>query len=187
MDTISAIESRRSVREFSKKKPDWRNIIEAINSTQYAPMAGGIFSLKFLIIDKKDTIQKISKWSEQEFIQDVQYIVAFITDPKKTEISFNERSKKYLPQQAGSAIQNFMLHLTEIGLSTCWIGHFNDEKIKALLKIPKEMEIEAMFPIGFAKKKPKQTKKEALYEKLYFNIWGNKYMKKYSKIDGRIY
>ena len=185
MDTISAIESRRSVREFSKKKPDWRDIIEAIHSAQYAPMAGGIFSLKFLIVDKEETITKIAKWSEQEFIQNAQYVVVFITDPAKTQTSFGERTKKYVTQQAGAAIQNFMLHLTEVGLSTCWIGHFNDEKIKLLLKIPKELEIEAMFPIGYSKKISKPIKKDAPYGKLNFNEWGNPFMKEYKKIDAR--
>jgi nitroreductase len=185
MDTITAIESRRTIREFSDKKPDWRRIIEAINSTQYAPMAGGYFSLRFILIEKPDTIQKIAKWSEQDFIQNTKYVVIFVTDAKKTELSFKERAKKYLPQQAGSAIQNFMLHLTEEGLSTCWIGHFNDEKIRMLLKIPKEFEIEAMFPIGFAKKKPKQKEKEPIYSKLYFNEWGNQHMKDMPKIEGR--
>ena len=49
MDLQESIKSRRSIREFTDKKPDWREIIEAIHSAQYAPMVGNLFPMKFLI------------------------------------------------------------------------------------------------------------------------------------------
>ena len=183
MDFIDLIKSRRSVREFKNKKPDWRDIIEAIHSSQYAPMSGDIFSLKFLIIDEKEKITKIAKYSEQEFIQDVKYIVVVLTDGKKTKLNFHEAAERYLPLQAGASIQNLMLHLTSVGLSTCWISHFYEDKVKTLLKIPKEIKIEALLPIGFAKKKLKRKTKKDPYNILYFNKWGNQRMKKENSIN----
>ncbi len=186
MDTIKAIQSRTSTRKYKDKKPDWRDILEAINSAQYAPMAGGVFTLKFVVIDKEETISEIAKYSEQEFIQDVKYAVVFVSDPTKTERLYKERGEKYMRQQAGASIQNFMLHLTNVGLSTCWIGHFNDEKIKKLLKIPESREVEAIITIGYEKFKAKKTKEKGNIDKiLYFNEWDNKNMKEIQKIEGR--
>ena len=68
MDLQESIKSRRSIREFTDKKPDWREIIEAIHSAQYAPMVGNLFPMKFLIVDDEKIIAEIAKWSEQEFI-----------------------------------------------------------------------------------------------------------------------
>ncbi len=186
MDTIRAIQSRRSVRKYKDKKPDWRDILEAINSAQYTPMAGDVFTLKFIVIDKLKTMQEIAKFSEQEFIQDAKYAVAFVSNPKKTKILYKERGERYLKQQAGAAIQNFMLHLTNLGLSTCWIGHFNDEKIKKLLKIPETNEVEAIITIGYEKFKPKLKKEKGNIDKiLYFNEWDNKRMDEIKKVEGR--
>ena len=186
MNTIKAIKSRRSVRNFSERKPDWRKIIEAIHSTQYAPMAGSFFSLKFLIVDDKQKIGKIARWSEQLFIQDAQYLVAVVSDPKTTKIPYKERGEKFMRQQAGAAIENFLLHLTEVGLSTCWIGHFNEEKVKKILKIPDNQELEAFFPIGFEKEKSKiKRAKGDIYNILYFNEWKNQRMKIIEKIESR--
>jgi nitroreductase len=76
--------------------------------------------------------------------------------------------------------------LTNIGLSTCWVGHFNDEKIKKLLKIPESREVEAIITIGYGKTKPKKTKEKGDLDKiLYFNEWDNKRMKEIKKIEGR--
>ena len=178
MNTINAIQQRRSTRKFKPKKPDWRDILEAIDSARFAPMAGGFFSLKFILIDEKEKIEKIARWSEQQFIQDAKYVVAFVSDPKKTK-TYYERGEKYMREQAGAAIENFMLHLTDAGLSTCWIGHFNDEKIKQVLKIPEDQELEALFPIGYALQKPKIVRAKGNIDKcLYFNEWNNNRMKK---------
>jgi len=188
MNTLKAIKKRESVRKFKNKKPDWRNIIEAIDSTRYAPMAGNIFSLKFLISQDSEKIKKIARWSEQPFIAQAKYIVIFVSNPKATQF-YGERGKKYLTQQAGAAIQNFLLHLTEVGLSTCWIGHFNDEQIKTIFKMPEKTQIEAIFPIGyedkkFKKKKEKKPKGE-IYKMLNFEEWGNSRMKKQEYIESR--
>lgn len=186
MNTIKAIRKRRSIRNYKNKKPDYRTIIEAIDSARYAPMAGGFLSLKFMLVEDSESIHRISKWSEQEFIEHAKYLVVFISDPKITETPYKGRGERYMRQQAGAAIENFLLHLTEVGLSTCWIGHFNDEKIKKILKIPEDREIEAMFPIGYPLKKEKEGKPKGNFDaKLYFNEWGNNRMKPIEKIEAR--
>ena len=185
MDVIKAIKKRRSIRSYKNKKPDWRDIIEAIHSCQYAPMAGNLFSLKFVLVDDKEKIEKISKWAEQSFIAQAKYVVVVISDPDKLKY-WKERAERYMHQQAGAAIQNFLLHLTKVGLSTCWIGHFNDEEIKRILKIPASKVIEALFPIGYAKEKIKdKNPKGEIYKILRFNDWETKRMKRKEVIEGR--
>ena len=39
MQLKDEIQKRKSVREFSSKKPDWRKIIHAIDYARFAPMA----------------------------------------------------------------------------------------------------------------------------------------------------
>ena len=52
------IHNRRSVKKFKSTKPDWRTIIECIDAMRYAPMAGNNYSLKFILVDDKDKINK---------------------------------------------------------------------------------------------------------------------------------
>ncbi len=186
MEFLDVIKKRKSIRKFSSKKPDWRDIVEAINSASYAPMAGGIFSLKILLIDDKKIIEKVAKWSEQDFINQTKYLVVFVSNPKMVENPFPKKGEIYSHQQAGAAIENFLLHLTEVGLSTCWIGHFNEEKISSILRIPDKHTIEAIFPIGYSAEKPKLKKSHPdIYDFIYFNQWKNSRMKKIEKIESR--
>jgi nitroreductase len=186
MELNKAIQSRRSIRKFSDKKPDWRKIIEAIDAARYAPMAGNIFSLKFILIDEQEKINKIADWATQDFIKKAKYAVVFVTEPSRTLNAMGkEKGEEYCRQQAGAAIQNFLLKLTEFGLSTCWIGYFNENKIKTLLKIDDECKIEAIFPIGYANEKPGKRNVRDLNNFLYFNEWDNERMKKEKRVEGR--
>lgn len=182
MQLDEAIKSRKSVKNFSDKKPDWRDIIEAIDAARYASMAGNIYSLRFIVVDDKEKIQKLSECCQQDFVGDVNFIVVACSDGEKTQNAFGERAEKYLRQQAGAAIQNFLLKIEEARLKTCWVGHFVDDMIKHELSIPKNIDVEALFPIGYetkekgAKRIPR--KKTDLDGILFFNKWGKKKMNK---------
>lgn len=184
MKLKEAIEKRRSVRSYTKKKPDWHDIFDCLDLTRLAPMAGGYFTLRFILIDDEEKIKEIAHWASQDFISQAKYAVLFISEPSITKNLYKEKGEKFMHGQAGAAIQNFMLSLTEKGLSTCWIGHFNEEKIKKILKIPENQIIEAIFPIGYENEKPKTRKTQAiLFDRLYFNEWGNDSMKRINSVE----
>lgn len=177
MKLQNVIQKRRSCRNFKEKKVDWREILDCLDTTRFAPMAGGYYSLNFLITDDKESIKKVAEICRQDFIKKAPYLVIFVSNPGITEQVFPERGKMYLRQQAGAAIQNFLLSITEKKLSTCWIGHFDEEKLKKLFGI--KGQIEALFPIGYEKEKPKTRAIQAsLYNRTYFHTWGNKRIEK---------
>jgi nitroreductase len=177
MELDKTIKNRHSVRRFSEKKPDWRDVIECIDSARYAPMAGNIFSLNFTLIQDQEKIAQIAEASAQEFIKQAQILVVFCSKPTQTTRYYGERGFDYLRQQAGAAIQNFLLKITEKGLTTCWIGHFRNDTVKKILKIPESVEVEALFPIGYEHKINAQKRKKInLYDILYFDKYKNKKM-----------
>ena len=87
------IKARQSVRNFKNKKPDWRKIVEAIDTSRFAPMAGNFFSLKIILVDDSTKIKKLSEASEQDFFSEVSYIVVFCTFPNLTIKTFGEEGK----------------------------------------------------------------------------------------------
>ncbi len=183
MQLNKAIKSRKSVRKFKSKKPDWRDIIECIDAARYTPMAGGIYSLKFILVDDAEKIQKLRDAAQQDFVGQTKYVVVVCTAPSRVINSYGKRGKRYCRQQAGAAIQNFLLSIEEKGLSTCWVGAFVDNQIKSILKIPEEVNVEAIFPIGYEMGKKTRRKKINLDNILYFNKYKNKKMKPVKKLE----
>ena len=184
MELSKAIKSRTSVRKFKSKKPDWRDILECIDSIKYSPMAGSIFTIKAILVKDQEKIQKLSEASQQPFIANAQYLVAICSNPSRTANAYGKRGETYCRQQAGAAIQTLLLRLVEKGLATCWVGHFVDEQVKSILGIPKDINVEALLPIGYALDKTRTRKaKTELDNFLFFDKYGNKKMNKVRRID----
>jgi len=184
MELDKAIQSRKSTRKFSSKKPNWKSIIECIDSMRFAPTAGNNNTLKIILVDDKNKIQKIADACQQDFVSQTQYVVVVCSDKSRLTNSYEERGEKFNKQQIGAAIENFLLKIQEIGLSTCWVGYFVEDIIKRELKIPDKIEVEAVFPIGYEYEKS-QTKKHKidLDAILYFNEYKNKKMKNPKRVD----
>ena len=47
------------------------------------------------------------------------------------------------------ALDQLTLAAVAEGLGTCWIGAFDEAKVKSLLGIPKEVKVVAMTPLGY--------------------------------------
>jgi nitroreductase len=184
MELDKAIKNRHSIRKFSNKKPNWRKIIECIDSARYAPMAGNNYTLKFILIDNENKIDKIAEAAQQQFIAQAKYVVVVCSDCKRTKNLYGENGEIWCRQQAGAAIQNFLLSIEEAGLATCWVGHFVEEQVKRELKIPENINIEALFPIGLEYEKVRKKTKIDLDRILYFNSYGDKKMKRPARVEG---
>ncbi len=184
MNLDEAIQKRKSVRKFSSKRPNWRDIIEAIDTMRYAPMAGNNFSLRFVLVDNTDVIRKLAEAAQQSYLASAQYVVVVLNDPVRMLNSFDERGQRYLKLQAGAAIENFLLKIQEYGLSSCWIGHFVDYLVKEAIKAPENMDVEALLPVGYESSplSPKKRKTE-LNRMIFFNEYGNKWMNEIKMVN----
>lgn len=185
MELDKAIKNRHSARRFSSKKPKWQDIIEAIDAANTGPLAGNIYALRFILVDDPEKIKALSEAAQQDFFENVSYAVVVCSDKTQLVRSYDERGEVYAHQQAGAAIENFLLKTVDIGLSSCWVGAFVDDEVKDILEIPKpydNVNIEAILPVGYEMPgKASQRRKMSPDYCIWFNKWKNKYMKEPSK------
>ncbi len=172
MEFDSVIKKRTSVNSFKDKKPSWKAVLEAIDFANQAPFAGNNNNLKFIIIENEETINKIAKHTEQLWINKVKILVVICSNIKIVEKLYHERGKIYAKQQAGAAIENLLLKITDLNLSACWVGAFKDLMIKRILKIPKDTEVEAIIPIGYEETKTQKKRKMDLENTIFWEHWG---------------
>lgn len=175
MEFRNLIKKRASIKHYLTKKPDWRKIVQAIDAARYVPLAGNINALKFILVRDKKKIEAIKQATQQKFVGDAHYIVVAVSNTGKLVQSYNKRGEIYARQQAGAAIQNFLLAITDLGLATCWVGYFDDNAVKRELKIPDNHVVEAIFPVGKAAAgaRKKSRKKVDLENVIYFDKWKN--------------
>lgn len=179
MDFRKVIQERRSVRFFTKKPVILDKIFEAIDSARLAPMAGNIYTPRFIVIKDDKIKEKISEAAlDQEFIKKAPFLVVVCSDNSILKMKYSERAEKYARQQAGAAIENLLLSLVNQGLSSCWVGAFEEEMVKRILKIPDSIEVEAILPIGYEQKKVwvniSKPKKPELKRLVFFEQYGKR-------------
>jgi len=184
MDFEKVIKQRASIRDYSDKKVNYDAVMEAIEAANLAPSPDNLSILRFIIVEDKEKIVKIAQACQQTFVKDAPILVVVCSDKANTEKMYDERADKYIKQHAGASIENFLLKITDMKLASCWIGAFSDVSIKNILKIPNEIEIEAVLPIAYRAKtdKTSQKPKHDLMNLVYFEEWKNEYQKPIRKI-----
>lgn len=173
MKLLDAIEKRRSIRKFSPKKVRWDHLLEAIDAALQAPFSGNYNNLRFLIVQDKELKNKIAEYAQQDWIADATFIVVVCADYKQLKTMYHGQAEIYAKQHAGAAIENFLLRVTDLKLASCWVGAFLEEQIKTVLRIPDEIKIEALLPVGYPShsKKIKRPRKEPLEKTIYWDFW----------------
>lgn len=176
MKLKSAIERRTDCKIYDlKKRPDWRRIIRAINSARFAPCAGNHFSVKFIVIDDEEIIEKLADASQQSFIGKAKSCVVVVSDDKGLIRSYGERGAVYARQHSGAVIENFLLALEEEKLVTSWVWYFVDEQVRSILDIPENVKVEGIFPIGVKAKVSRLEKRVPELDRiLFFEKYGEK-------------
>lgn len=176
MDVQKAILNRRSVRDFNSKPVEFEKLTLVLEAASYAPSAGDLKDFKFIVITNKNLIKEIAESSQEQYwIAKAPVLIVVLSDYSKTKELYKERGERlYSVQNSAASIQNILLSSHGLGLSSCWVGSFDENKIKTLLQIPDNVRPQAIIPIGYSDDQPKIDKEPDLQTMVYFNGFGSK-------------
>ncbi len=74
------------------------------------------------------------------------------------------------------AVEHIVLRAVEIGLGTCWVRWYEDNKVKEILDIPEHVEVMALLPAGIPDEAPSPRPRLSLDKIVYSNRYGEKYI-----------
>lgn len=168
MDVLKAIEERRSIREYVDKIPSEEVVYSIIEAGRLAPSAGNRQPYRFVIVWDREKIRKIAKVS-MSFLSKAGVIIVGAADPKL--------SPKWYPVDLGISLEHMVLTAQAQGLGSCWVGAFDENEIKKILEIPKEVTIVAMLGVGYPRLTPHPTSRKKMEEIAYRDRWNNPYTK----------
>jgi nitroreductase len=156
---LDIIQSRASVRSFLKKDIPEEYILELLTSATLAPSSGNMQPWEFIVVREEEQKQALVKCTYfgyfskgenyQNWIADAGVIFIVCANLKRTCARYGESGKEWAPIDVAASTENILLTATGLGLAGCWVGGFNEEKIKKHLKIPPYVKPIGMVPIGF--------------------------------------
>lgn len=125
-----------------------KDLIEAGHS---GPSAGNIHPEEFIIIREREIKEKLAEAAlSQMFMAEAPVVIVVIADLEKTASRYGERGRNlYAVQDAAAATENIFLTATDLGLSMCWVGAFDEKAVQKILKLQPEQRPLAILPIGY--------------------------------------
>ena len=152
-DLFAVMAKRRSTRKFSDKPVETTKIDKIIAAADTAPTAGNyqgfeIFYVKSL--EKKKLL--VEACNKQPYV-DAPVVFVFCKNPSRVKFDFSEYVlKKFAIQDATLAAGYSQLAAQALGLSSIWIGMFDEQKVMDV--IGTDLVPSSILCIGY----PKQTK-----------------------------
>ena len=172
-DFVELLKERRSIRDYEDKDVSIETIKEIIKESCLAPSSGNGQPWRFIIINNKEMMKKLSDESKGNLIANLEKNPA--SPSKKYEvvlrdpdfnIFYNAPCLVYILGQqdiltlkvdCSLAACYFMFSALERGLGTCWIGlggYIQDPELLKQTGIPEDCRIVAPIIVGYPKTVP---------------------------------
>lgn len=158
------ISTRHSIRAF-KDIPIPNDKINAItDAATRGPSAGNLQSYRIFIVSKTTEKKKLVESSYgQEYISEAPLVMIFCAEPKRCGVEYGSRGEElFCIQDATIACAYSQMAAHSLGLSSVWIGSFDEEKVSDVLNLEKSFKPVAILPIGFSNETPEITSRRPL-------------------------
>ena len=147
---LNQIRSRRSIRKFSSKSIDEREIEDIVKLGFSAPSAGNRQPWRIVIVSDQEIKNQLSiAAGGQTFLAEAPVVFVVCGVPEESAERYKERGSSLYVLQDTAALTLNILHAAHLlGYGACWIGAFNEEEVSTIIRIPSNMRPVAIVPVG---------------------------------------
>ena len=161
MDVMEAIKGRRSVRSYSDRLLEEEKLLQVLEAGRIAPSARNDQEWRFILVrdPKKIKLLMDAADGQPSVGQAPAAIVVCGTDRHLMDCGQPTDTVN-----CSIALTHMMLEAYELGLGTCWLGHFFADKVKKALDIPDHVSVVAFTPIGYPNEVPEVRPRKSFGE-----------------------
>jgi len=149
---------RQSVRRYAATPVESEKITKCLEAARLAPSASNSQPWKFIVVEQEPLRTEVAKATFSDiklinkFTVQAPVLVVIVMEKAKliTRLAMLVKKKEWPLIDIGIAAGHFCLQATELGLGTCMIGWFDEDKIKKLVGIPSDKSIGLVISLGYA-------------------------------------
>ena len=169
METLLAIRTRRSIRNFFNKEIPKEQITKILEAAMYAPSARNTQPWHFIVINRRQILDKlphVHPYAEMCYEAGAAILVC-----GDTEI---ERLEGYIAVNCAAATQNILLAAHDLGLGAVWLGVYprkeRMESLSRLFNLPQNIIPISLVALGYPKEQI-NTPERFNQKKIHYNEW----------------
>ncbi|MBA0908784.1 MAG: nitroreductase family protein [Nitrosarchaeum sp.] len=165
-DLFTVMSKRRSTRKFTDKIVETKKIDKIIAAADTAPTAGNFQGFEIFYIKSPGKKQQLVEACNNQPYVNAPVVLVFCKNPARVKLDLpQEILKKFAIQDATLAAAYSQLAAQAMGLSSIWIGMFDEQKIMKI--IDTELIPSSVLCIGYPKQdkfpKPRRNLKEIVH------------------------
>jgi len=169
MDVMKAIQSRRSIRAYNTREVEEEKLMRILESARLSPSAGNRQERRFIIIKEAKTRKLLCEAARnQAFVAEAPVVIAACSVETEYVMSCGQMA---YPIDTAIAVDHMTLQAVEEGLGTCWIGAFDEKKVKEILHIPDNVRVVALLPLRYPSDIPDAKPRKSLAEIVMWERW----------------
>ncbi len=140
------IKRRRSVRHFNRAKLPDEHMQQILEAGRWAPSGANAQPWRFVVVTRRETLAALAeccyyKVFKSRHVGEAGVVVVICADPGAGSSTY--------PLDAAIAGTNMTLMATALGIGSCWIGAFEEQTIRNILKIPEKLKLIALIAFGY--------------------------------------
>jgi len=161
MNILEGIYSRRSIRNFTDKPVEQRDVLEIIKAGTWAPSGLNNQPWRFVIIRSsgvRNSLARLTRYGT--IVKNAPICIAVFVDRD----AMYDNAKDH--QAMGACIQNMLLAIHALGLGAVWLGEIlkNAEAVRLLLELPDTNELMAVVALGHPASRDQQSQRKDISE-----------------------
>jgi len=164
MDYFDVINARHSVRGYQNTAVEQEKLQLILQAVARAPSAGNLQAFEvYLVHEESVKCALVLAAGNQEFLAQAPVVLIFCTHADRSVVRYGERGiGLYCVQDATIACTYAMLAATALGLSTVWVGAFDESRVRLAIGAAATHRPVAMLPVGYAAEAPRLTRRRSL-------------------------
>ena len=202
---MNLIKMRRSIKTYLPNEVPKRTIYNILDAGRWAPSAHNAQPWRFIVVTDSSIRRKLaeamaSAWDEdmvmdgvppsirrrvvedsiERFAEAPVLIIASVTMEDMDKYPDERRQKTehtMATQSLAAAVQNMLLAAHSVGLGSCWFCAplFCQDVVRGVLKVPDNVEPQALVTLGYPSQKVDQPPRKPLGEVAFRNSWGEEF------------
>lgn len=169
MDVIEAIRRRRSIRKYQNKPVEEEKLNRVLEAGRLAPSAKNLQDWRFIVVRDPDTRRRLAEAAKNQwFIAEAPVVIAACGTETKYVMTCGQHTYTI---DVSIAVAHMTLEATELGLGTCWIGAFYEDRVKEILGIPDHIRVVTLLPMGYPAEEPAARPRKPLNEIVCYEKW----------------
>jgi nitroreductase len=157
MEFFNVINERHSIRAYHPTALETEKLEQILQAINRAPSAGNRQAYEvYLVQDASRQAALVQAAGGQEFLAQAPVVLVFCAHPALSQVRYGQRGETlYTIQDATIACTFAMLAATALGMSSVWVGAFDEQAVHGIIEAPEDQRPVAMLPIGYAAEEPR--------------------------------